>query len=335
MRGEAIPVVLPCVAVVVPAYRCASRIADVIGGIPAYVRHIVVVDDASPDETSVVVEAVGDQRVSLMRHGVNQGVGGAIMTGWDEAQRMGAEIVVVMAGDGQMDPTHLLQLLVPVILEEADYAKGNRFLHPRELRSMPLSRRIGNAGLSFLTKLASGYWSVFDPTNGYTALRSSVIGLLDREALAKRFFFEISLLIELGRIRAVVRDVSIPARYRGEISSLKRREALIGFPPRLFGAFVRRVVGQYFVHDFTVASLYLVVGVVLLAFGTVWSIVHWIQSGATGIPATTGTVMVGVLPVVIGFQLLLHAMALDIQSAPVRPVSRSLPPIAEVNRPVG
>lgn len=332
MIARAAAVELPAIAVVVPAYRCAAQIADVIRGIPRFVRHIVVVDDASPDETSDIVMSLAEPRVHRVRHDTNQGVGGAIMTGWDEAARLGAEIVVVMAGDDQMDPAHLLRLLMPVVLEEVDYVKGNRFLHPRELRSMPLARRIGNAGLSFLTKLASGYWGIFDPTNGYTALRTSVIALLDRDALAKRFFFEISLLIELSRVRAVVADVSIPARYRGEISSLKRREALVGFPPRLLGAFLRRIVQQYFVRDFTIASLYLLFGPALLAFGASWAAWHWALSSATGVAATTGTVMIAVLPIILGVQLVLQAIGLDIQSAPVRPVSRTLRLIADADR---
>jgi glycosyltransferase involved in cell wall biosynthesis len=316
---QALPIELPTIAVVIPSYRAARTIANVLEGVPSFVRHIVVVNDGSPDETSDVVRRAGVSRVELVEHEQNQGVGGAVMTGYKRAVELGAEIIAKMDADGQMDPDYLLQLITPIVVGEADYTKGNRFLHERELRAMPGRRRFGNAGLSFMTKLASGYWSVFDPTNGYTAIHASLVPLLADAPVAKRFFFESSMLLNLSMLRAVVRDVYIPARY-GAGSHLSESRAAVQFPFQLFRGFLRRLRLQYFVRDFTAVSLYIVFGLVLTLFGTIWGLWHFLISAQSGVVATTGTVMIAVLPIIVGIQLLLQAVTLDIQSAPTEPI---------------
>jgi glycosyltransferase involved in cell wall biosynthesis len=315
------------IAIVIPAYRAASAIGAVLGAIPPVVRWIVVVDDGGNDDLGAAVQAVGDPRIDLVAHDGNRGVGAAVLSGYQRALELGAEIIVKMDADGQMDPAHLRELVAPVVAGEADYAKGNRFLHERELRKMPAARRYGNVGLSFFTKLATGYWPVFDPTNGYTAIHGSVVGLLDHTNIAQRFFFETSMLIELSRVRAVVVDVYIPARYGSEVSLLRPTRAATEFPAPLLRAFIRRVWTQYFVRDFTPVSLYVVVGTLGLVLGTVWGAWHWVVSFQTGVAATTGTVMIAVLPIILGVQLLLQAATLDIQGVPTRPIqTRTKPP---------
>lgn len=320
--GSAPP--LPRIAVVIPAYRAEPYIAEVIRSVPGFVRDIVVVDDASPDGLAGAVEALRDPRVTLIAHPENRGVGAAVFTGYEKALALGAEIVVKLDADGQMDPAYLLPLILPILQGEADYTKGNRFLHPHHLRAMPRGRLFGNASLSFLTKIATGYWTIFDPTNGYTAIHASVARTLERGRLASRYFFESSMLIELSRLRAVVHDVYIPAVYRGEVSSLSKRHAVRDFPLRLLGATVRRILRHYFVRDFTAASLYILAGTVLVAFGAIWGIWHWVLGSQAGVPATTGTVMIAILPIILGTQLLLQAITLDIQGVPDRPIHPSL-----------
>jgi hypothetical protein len=229
-----------------------------------------------------------------------------------------------MDADGQMDARYLPALVRPIVTGAADYTKGNRFLHSAELRTMPSGRRVGNAGLSFFTKLASGYWPVFDPTNGYTAIHASLVPALDRSRISERFFFETSMLLELGRLRAVVHDVPIPARYGGERSALSKRRAAGEFPPRLVAATWRRIQRQYFIQDFTPVSLFLVAGTLFLLFGVVWGAYHWAESIRFGVAATTGTVMLAVLPVIIGVQLLLQALAQDIGNVPTEPIHEEL-----------
>jgi dolichol-phosphate mannosyltransferase len=311
------------VAVVIPAYRVARHIGNVIRAIPELVSDIVVVDDASPDDTAQIVGGLGDPRVHLLRHEHNGGVGAAMITGYRRALELGADVVVKMDGDDQMDPQYLAPLIEPLAGGEADYTKGSRFFYTRRLRQMPLLRRAGNLALSFLTKAASGYWDVFDPTNGYTAVHRGVLEALDWSNVDRRWFFETSMLIELSLARAVVRDVQIPARYGGERSSLSEASAALRFPGKLLAAFFRRIWLQYFVREFSPVSLFLVAGLFLSTFGTVWGLVHWMRSAQTGGQASTGTVMIAVVPLILGVQLLLQAVSLDIQSSPKVPLSRS------------
>jgi dolichol-phosphate mannosyltransferase len=313
------------VAVVIPAFRVARHIENVIRGLPEIISDIIVVDDASPDETAQIVVGLAEPRVHLLRHESNGGVGAAMITGYRYALEIRAEVVVKIDGDEQMDPAYLVPLIEPVLAGEADFTKGSRFFHTRHLRQMPFLRRVGNLGLSFLTKASSGYWDVFDPTNGYTAIHRRALELLDWERIDRRWFFETSMLIELNLLGAVVRDVQIPARYADERSSLSVIEALVRFPRKLLAAFVRRVWLQYFVREFSPVSLFLVTGTLLSLFGTVWGAVHWVRSWRTGIEASTGTVMIAVVPLILGVQLVLQAVSLDIQNTPKVPLSKSSP----------
>ena len=324
-NAPVVPIELPIVAVVIPAYRAASTVARVIASVPAFVRHVVVVDDGSKDATGKVVRDLRDHRVDLVQLEQNQGVGAAVMTGYQRAAALGAEVVAKMDADGQMDPDHLLSLITPIVIGRADYTKGNRFLHARELRAMPGRRRFGNAGLSFMTKLASGYWDIFDPTNGYTAIHASIIPLLGDAPIGKRYFFESSMLLRLSLLRGVVRDVYIPARYPlGATSHLSESRAALQFPWRLLRGFFRRIRLQYFVRDFTAVSLYLVFGFLLGLFGLIWGVWHWALASGAGVAATTGTVMIAVLPIIVGVQLLLQALTLDIANVPTEPIHASV-----------
>ncbi len=309
---------LPHVCVIIPLYMAHELIAAVLKNIPDFISTIVVVDDCSPDDSYECALAVNDSRIHFVRHETNQGVGGAILSGYQKAVGLGAKIIVKMDSDGQMDPDYLMPLITPILAGEADYAKGNRFLHSRQLKSMPLLRRIGNLGLSFLTKLASGYWNIFDPTNGYTAIAASVVNLLDRDGIDRRYFFETSMLLELGLLRAAVQDVYIPARYGNETSHLSEWQALFNFPPRLFSGFLKRIWIQYFLIDFTLVSFYLLSGAGLLGFGGIFGLYHWWLSAQLQITTPTGTVMLSVLPIILGAQFLLQAIALDVQNVPNR-----------------
>jgi dolichol-phosphate mannosyltransferase len=275
-----------------------------------------VVADASRDDTAARLEAARDPRVVLVRRAVNGGVGAATKDGYRRALALGADVVVKMDGDDQMDPAQLGPLVAPLLRGEADYAKGNRFGSRDALRPMPWVRRAGNLGLSFLTKVASGYWTVFDPTNGYTAIRREALEALDLDRVADRYFFEISMLAELNLAGAVVRDVFMPARYADEKSSLSVPRTLVGFPPRLAAAALRRLWIRHFLQDFTPVSLFLVAAAPLVTLGAYLGASYWARSVATGVPTTAGQVMLSVLPLLAGLQLALQAAMLDIASVP-------------------
>jgi dolichol-phosphate mannosyltransferase len=308
------------IAVVIPAYCAGKHMAGVLRGIPRCVKWIVAVDDCSTDDTEIVIleEAGRDPRIHLVRHKENQGVGGATLTGYKEAVRLGAAVIVKMDSDGQMDPRYLPALIAPILRGEADYVKGNRYVHSRELKTMPLLRRIGNLGLSFLTKLASGYWHVFDPTNGYTAIHASVLSACDESAIGRRYFFESSMLLELSLARAVVRDVYIPARYGDETSHVSLVKTLAHFPVALLKGFLRRVWMQYFVRDFSIASFYAVTGAALVLAGGAFGAYHWYESVHRQTLASPGTVMLAVAPIILGVQFLLQAVGFDIHNQPAQ-----------------
>lgn len=312
------------VGVVIPCYKVERHIESVIRGIPQEIRSLIVVVDASPDGTRAAVEKLADPRVTLLVHEKNGGVGSAMQTGFREALRQGLDIVVKMDGDDQMDPEHLPRLLAPLLEGHADVTKCNRYSSLDSLKQMPAIRIVGNAGLTFLVKLASGYWNNFDPANGYVALRTSVLERLDLARLPRRYFFESGLLIALGIQRAVVQDVAAPARYGDERSSLSIPRTLLGFPPRLILGFVRRIFWRYFVHDFSAVSLYILLGLPLVAFGASYALYWMIRNRAEGQVAPAGDVMLAAMPIILGVQLLLQAAALDIQGVPRRPLSPPL-----------
>jgi dolichol-phosphate mannosyltransferase len=319
------------VAVVIPAYRAEGTIEKVLGGIPGWVDAIYVVDDASPDEIGARVCAVADTRVRLLVHDVNRGVGGAMVRGYRQALHDGMDICVKMDADDQMDPAYLPALVEPLVAGRADYTKGNRFHDTDALRQMPLARKVGNVGLSFLIKAASGQWHVFDPTNGYTAIHRTALAALPLRKLHPRYFFESSMLVLLRRLGAVVEDVPTPSRYGEELSSLSISRTLLEFPWLLLRQGARRVLWQYFVADFNAVSLLLVCGVPLVTYGVIFGLYHWIESYLTKHLTPTGTVMLAVLPLILGFQLLLQALVLDVQNTPRRPLQarlRKLPAVS-------
>jgi dolichol-phosphate mannosyltransferase len=310
------------IAVVVPSYRVADRVVGVVGGIPPVVAAIYVVDDACPERSGERVrEAVVDPRVHVIEHATNQGVGGATIAGFRQALADGADIVVKLDGDGQMEPADIPRLLEPILSGEADFAKGNRFWELEGLAAMPGVRLAGNAALSFLTKFSTGYWSVFDPTNGFIAAHREALSHVPLDKLSRRYFFESDLLFRLYIARAVVQDVSMEARYAGETSSLNALRVIPEFLYKHVRNLLKRIFYSYFLRDFTIASLELVVGGLLFLGGVGFGILSWAQGAAHAHPATAGTVMLAGLPIILGVQLLVGFLHFDYQNVPRRPLS--------------
>jgi glycosyltransferase involved in cell wall biosynthesis len=304
------------IAVVVPAYNEARHVAGVLRSVPEYVDHVVAVDDCSTDETRARIESSGDARVVSLRTPENQGVGGATMLGYGKALELGCDVVVKMDADGQMSPEHLHLLLDAIIEQGYDYAKGNRFLAGESLARMPRHRLFGNVVLTFVNKLASGYWHVFDPQNGYTAISADALRRLDLRSIHRRYFFENDMLIALNFHNARVRDVPTPARYGDERSGLNPFHAGVTFPLLFIPRFWRRIYQKYVLRDFSPIALFLFAGLLLFAWGVAFGAYHWVLSVLTEHVATTGTVMLSVLPLILGFQLILQALILDIQETP-------------------
>ena len=217
-------------SVVVPAYNTGARVARVIATLPAFVDRVVVVDDASTDDTPAHLDAVCDPRVERVRHAENRGVGGAIATGYLRALAHGADLIAVMAGDGQMHPDDLEALALPVALGRADYTKGDRLSHPDCARVMPLSRHAGNVVLSAMTRAATGLAHVRDSQCGYTVVSRRVLERLDIPRLWSRYGYPNHLLGALAHAGFRVEDVTVRPVYDGEKSGVRLRDAVVTVP---------------------------------------------------------------------------------------------------------
>lgn len=311
------------IAVVIPSYKVREQILSVISAIGAEVTKIYVVDDCCPDLSGDFVETnCRDKRVSVIRHSENQGVGGAVISGYKAALDEGMDIIVKIDGDGQMAPSLIPYFVSPIVAGSADYTKGNRFFDLESVRVMPSARLFGNVVLSFLTKISTGYWHLFDPTNGYTAIHRSVAENLPYDKISKRYFFESDMLFRLNTFRAVVVDIPMTAIYANEISNLKISSVLGEFVYKHIQNLCKRIFYNYYLRDMSLASFELIAGLFMFLFGGGFGVYHWFLSFATGHEATAGTVMLSALPVIVGLQLLLSFLGYDISTVPNQPISR-------------
>jgi glycosyltransferase involved in cell wall biosynthesis len=303
------------IGVVVPAFNEEPFVRQVVATLPPLVDVVIVVDDASTDRTSEEAGSTGDPRVAVIRAPENLGVGGATLLGFAQALERGCDIVAKLDGDGQMAPDHLVTLLDALIDQGYDYAKGNRFLSSRSLAAMPRHRVLANIVTTFLTKVASGYWHVFDPQNGYVAIKAAVLRKLNLERIHRGYFFENDLLVELNICSARVRDVGIPARYGDEVSDIGWSRVAVTFPWLFLRRFFRRLVVRYVVVDLSPVAVFLFSGLLLFAWGIGFGAFIWIRTLITGVPTMSGTIVLALVPLVLGFQLMLEGVVLDIQES--------------------
>ncbi len=299
------------IAVAIPCYKVEQHLEQVVSGLPPLIDIILLVDDCSPDGTPALVDRLADgSRIVAIHHPQNKGVGGAMKTAFRKAMEMEADVVVKLDGDGQMDASYIAPLVEA--LEGADFAKGNRLFNRQMLRRMPAIRRIGNMGVGFMVKAASGYWNVSDPVNGFFAIRTKTLRQMDLDRVADRYFFESSMLIEMHYTGAHISEVNMPAIYGDEHSNLSVGKTFFSFPPRLIAAWLRRLHLSYFVYDFNICSLYILVGLPSFLFGLIFGLCEWIHYASISSPSPTGTIMVAVLTFILGFQMLLSAAQYDI-----------------------
>jgi len=310
------------IAVAIPCYKVTQHVLDVIAAIGPEVETIYAVDDACPEGSGRFIEENNrDPRVRVLFHEQNQGVGGAVVTAYRAALAEGMDVVVKIDGDGQMNPALIPKFIRPIARGKADYTKGNRFYRPESLRGMPRLRLFGNAMLSFITKLSSGYWPIMDPTNGYTAIHAAALRELPLEKIERRYFFESDMLYRLNVIRAVVHDVPMDAVYADEQSNLKVSSVLPEFLAKHIKRFFKRYVYVYLVRDFNLGSVYSLAGAVLTTLGLMFGIGQWVHSITTGRPASSGTVMLAALPLLIGIQFLIAFLHHDVGNVPTEPLS--------------
>ena len=311
------------IAVVIPCYRVKNAIIDLIGAISPDISQIIVVDDACPESTGKFVESViQDKRITVLYNEQNLGVGGAVKAGYRYALDSNADIIVKLDGDGQMDPNLIPSLIQPLKDSRADYTKGNRFFNIENIRNMPKLRIFGNLVLSFFAKFSTGYWRIFDPNNGFTAVTSSVLRQLDFNKIDNRYFFESDMLFRLNLARAVVIDVPMEAKYGSEVSNLSIKRAASEFPIKHTRNFFKRVAYTYYLRDFTLASLELPIGLGLTLFGITSGLVNFLQSQNLNQETAPGTLILVSMSILVGLQLILSFFAYDIDSTPSNPIGK-------------
>lgn len=311
------------IAVIIPSYKVKNHILDVLAAIDSDVSCIYIVDDACPENSGQYVkEKCLDPRVKIIFHAKNKGVGGAVLSGYKQAMADGAKILIKLDGDGQMDPIHIKKLISPILRGEADYTKGNRFFDIEKLLVMPRVRLFGNSCLSLINKIVNGYWNVADPTNGFTAIHVEALKLIPFHKIDNRYFFESDMLFRLSIIRAVVKDVPIPAHYGNEESNLKIGKVLWEFPLKYMNRFFKRFFYNYLLRDFNAGTMQILGGLFAIITGLAFGIYHWIVSYQMMVTTPTGTVMIPTLLIILGFQLLLGALNFDVQNIPNYPIQK-------------
>lgn len=304
------------ICVIIPAFNEAEHIAGVIKDVPLWVDAIIVVDDASTDHTSLTANNCGDPRVVAVRRALNGGVGAAMRTGYELALEGRYELIAKMDGDGQMLPEELARLVEPFRLRLADYSKGNRFVLAGRTAGMPAHRHFGNNALSFLTKLASGYWHVFDSQCGFTVIRRGFLHLINMDSIADGYFFENSMLIQLNGLGARVVDVPVSTVYGRERSGIRISQVLLSFPLRLIADGTKRHWRRHLITEFSAIGITGLIGWFLTSFGILFGAYHWYGSISSGTPAATGTVMIAALSLLAGLSLLLQAFSFSVTSSP-------------------
>lgn len=313
------------IGIVIPCYRVVNHIENVIESIPEYVDNIYIVDDKCDQRSGLHVQNNSlDSRVKVIFHDVNKGVGGAMVTGYKAALLDQMDIVVKIDGDGQMDPSLIPKYIIPILKGDADYTKGNRFYNFSDSSGMPKTRLFGNIALSFLTKASSGYWNIFDPTNGYTAISSKILLVLPLDKLSERYFFESDMLFRLSIADAKVVDVPMKAVYGSEDSNLHVNKVLLPFFRGNIKNLFKRIIYKYFLQDFNIASLELVFGLSFMFFGLIFGMVNWASNSTLGVETPVGTVIISALGIIVGFQLLLSFLSYDVSNYPKKAMSPSL-----------
>ena len=311
------------IAVVIPCYRVTEHILGVIAEIGPEVSKIYLVDDGCPDESGAFAEQNSkDKRLSVIYHDENQGVGGAVISGYKAAYADGADVVVKIDGDAQMDPRLIPAIAKPVVEGSADYSKGNRFDSLENLFAMPKVRIFGNSILSLWAKFSTGYWSMTDPTNGFTAIHRRALEAMNLDKIRKSYFFESDILFRLNIANCVVADVPMVAVYGSEKSSMSIVKVMVEFPWRHTVNLWKRIFYRYYLREWNVGSFELPLGLFLVAFGAWFGLRSYISAAAAGLATTAGQVTGSAVALILGVQLLLSFLSYDVQSEPRIPRQR-------------
>ena len=313
------------IALVIPCFCERDRILKVIAGVGSEVDGIFVVDDGCPENTGSFVEhSCDDERVQVIFGQFNRGVGGAVKLGYEQALRAGYKVIIKFDGDGQHHGSDIKHVAELVLSGKADYVKGNRFFFLESLSQMPRRRIIGNAVLALVSKFSTGYWSISDPANGFTAIDAAVLRRIPLAKVSDGYFFESDMLFRLSTLRAKVLDAPMNSIYGDEVSYLKGSREFLPVARNNLMNFSKRIFYNYYLRGMTATSIELPLGILLTSFGVCFGLSSWVSSAQTGIPASSGTVMLAALPLVAGIQMLIAVVSADILQEPSQPIAPKL-----------
>lgn len=294
------------IGVAVPAYNEEKLIEKTLTTMPEFIDHIVVINDHSNDKTLSIIQKLQkkDKRITIIDNSENHGIGYSLTKGLKKAAELGCDRIAVMAGDAQMDPNQLSPMLDNMAKRNLDFIKANRFMHLEALKSMPKYRRIGNIIVTILTKFATGYYSIFDTQNGYVVYSKDVIERMPWNLIGNRYEFENTILIGLSIIDAKIGDFPMPALYGDETSTIKIFSTTMRVLKCLMIGFWQRIYYKYILYSFHPIALFLLTGLTLFTIGIIAGIWLIVAKIITSISPTSGTVMLAVLPIILGIQLL-------------------------------
>lgn len=303
------------VAVVIPCYNEEKLIKKTIDRLPSFIDNIITVNDASTDNTMSVLNNIKktNKKISVVDLEKNQGVGGALIAGYEYALiNTDATAIGIVAGDAQFDTDYLQPMLDDFIDMSADYVKASRFFHREAFKTMPRYRQFGNIFISLLTKFSTGYYSITDITNGCGFLRRSVLEKINFSIVQRRYDYETSMLTALSIANARVIDHAVPAHYGDETSTIKLLPTALRNLRAVWVGFWRRIYYKYVLFGFHPIALFLFNGVILFMFGILFGVYILTEKLITDSSPTTASVMISVLPIILGFQLILTALSMDV-----------------------
>tara|TARA_B110000259_G_C13998263_1_gene395311 strand:+ start:720 stop:1667 length:948 start_codon:yes stop_codon:yes gene_type:complete len=306
------------IAVVIPCFKVSRQINEVLVSLPKFIDDVIVVDDACPEKSGNISKKLKQDNIQVIFHKKNKGVGGAVISGFKKAIELNSDIIVKLDGDGQMDPNNIDKLIQPLIDNCADYTKGNRFHDFKALKSMPKTRLLGNSFLSFAIKATSGYWNIMDPTNGFCAISSQALRSINFDKIEKGYFFETDMLVHLNIMNKVVQDIPFSTIYRNEKSNLSIIKVTLTFPFKIFKRLIKRLFLKYYIYDFNMASVYLLIAIPSITFGFFFGAYHWRIGVVENIENNPGTIMLAALPIILGLQFILQAISIDMNNTPKR-----------------
>ncbi len=309
------------VAVIIPCFNEEKTIIDVVKEIPSFISEIILVDDKSHDNTFKIMKELSQKtsviKITILQHEKNLGVGAAVKSGLEYAASQNHQIMVKIDGDGQMPSAKIFDLILPLVEGFADYTKGNRLSGTTSVASMPKIRLFGNLGLSFFIKMASGYWDVIDPTNGFIAIRKETYQLIKEQKISNGYFFESSMLCALGLFGAKVKDISMPSFYPHNKSSLSIAKTFFEFPPKIIRALIKRVLVRKILHTLSLEIIFVLIGSFLFFTGAAWGLYkYYYFNFILQIATPSGVVMLAALPIIFAHQMFLTALLLDVSNTP-------------------